>query len=154
MNLTKEFNNRESKVAEDYKHAIQKVFNPYVPKPVRIKYIHYDFKSRKKQEKQTFPQSLFDLVADALKQVKMFVCKRKQTSDLMCKIKIQRGVVRTNCIDSLDRTNMAQEWHGYFVLLKQLKSLGIINERAVDMSSELYRLIIQIYSKMGDTISL
>ena len=48
LNLTKEFNNREAKVAEEYKHAINKVMNPELPKPLRIKYVHYDVKNRKK----------------------------------------------------------------------------------------------------------
>ena len=35
-------------------------------------------------------------------------------------VEIQRGVVRTNCIDSLDRTNFAQEMIGYQTCLLQL----------------------------------
>jgi hypothetical protein len=47
-------------------------------------------------------------------------------SDSMSHIEVQRGVVRTNCIDSLDRTNEAQCFIGLYVLKKQMKRLGLI----------------------------
>lgn len=37
----------------------------------------------------------------------------------------QRGVLRTNCIDSLDRTNVGQFTHGMLALGQQLHALGI-----------------------------
>ena len=38
---------------------------------------------------------------------------------------LQRGVVRVNCVDCLDRTNVAQYYVGAHVLGKQLHALGI-----------------------------
>lgn len=37
---------------------------------------------------------------------------------------VQRGVIRTNCLDSLDRTNVAQSKVGMVVLQLWLKKLG------------------------------
>lgn len=48
LNLTKEFNAREAKVAEEYKHAVLDVINQDLPSSLKINYIHYDVKSRKK----------------------------------------------------------------------------------------------------------
>jgi hypothetical protein len=38
--------------------------------------------------------------------------------------RLQNGVFRTNCLDSLDRTNVAQSKIGMFALQQQLKGLG------------------------------
>ncbi|KAB5589340.1 Recessive suppressor of secretory defect protein [Ceratobasidium theobromae] len=43
-------------------------------------------------------------------------------------IQTQRGVVRTNCMDCLDRTNVVQSTLGKRVLEKQLRVIGILNE--------------------------
>jgi hypothetical protein len=71
-----------------------------------------------------------------------------------CFVNIQRGTVRTNCIDSLDRTNFAQEIIGYYACLKQLKSLGLVNEIRIDMGSDLFKHVTDMYNEMGDGISL
>lgn len=42
----------------------------------------------------------------------------------------QAGVLRTNCIDSLDRTNLAQFTYGLLALGRQLHALGIAGGRA------------------------
>lgn len=77
LNLTKEFNNRESIVAEEYKHVINKVINPELPNALKIKYEHYDVKNRKKKEKKTFPLSLIELIEEYVKKIKIFSCTRK-----------------------------------------------------------------------------
>jgi hypothetical protein len=64
-------------VAEEYKHAINKVINPELPKSMRIKYVHYDVKNRKKMEKKTFPLSLIELIKEFVKKIKIFSCTRK-----------------------------------------------------------------------------
>ena len=38
---------------------------------------------------------------------------------------LQHGVLRTNCIDSLDRTNVGQFVYGLLALGRQLHALGI-----------------------------
>ena len=43
-------------------------------------------------------------------------------------MKLQTGVVRTNCMDNLDRTNVAQAAFAKWTLNRQLRSLGILNE--------------------------
>lgn len=43
--------------------------------------------------------------------------------------RIQRSVVRTNCMDCLDRTNVVQSALAKWVLNRQLKEVGILNEK-------------------------
>ena len=42
-----------------------------------------------------------------IKKMGIFICNRKKMNDEVNQIRIQRGIIRTNCIDSLDRTNEA-----------------------------------------------
>ena len=47
--------------------------------------------------------------------------------------KIQTGVVRTNCMDNLDRTNVVQATIAKWTLNKQLRELGILSaEDSID----------------------
>lgn len=42
--------------------------------------------------------------------------------------RVQQGIIRTNCIDSLDRTNVVQSMIGKYVLRKQMIEAGILSE--------------------------
>jgi hypothetical protein len=47
--------------------------------------------------------------------------------------KIQTGVVRTNCMDNLDRTNVVQATIAKWILDQQLRELGILSaEDSID----------------------
>ena len=59
-----------------------------------------------KNGEQVFPYNFLDIAAKSIDKTGFFSCK-PITNVKMCKIEIQRGVIRTNCIDSLDRTNFA-----------------------------------------------
>ena len=50
-------------------------------------------------------------------------------------ISLQNGVVRTNCIDCLDRTNVFQQILGIAVLVLQFKHLGV-NENFPDNKND------------------
>jgi len=66
---------------------------------------------------------------------------------------VQKGVLRTNCIDCLDRTNVAQYAYGLTALGHQLHVLGLIEvPKIVDTS--LADELMCFYEKMGDTLAL
>lgn len=53
---------------------------------------------------------------------------------------LQKGTVRTNCMDNLDRTNVAQAAFAKWTLNRQLWSLGIMNEtESIDNYDELLK---------------
>ncbi|RUS30450.1 hypothetical protein BC938DRAFT_479374, partial [Jimgerdemannia flammicorona] len=56
----------------------------------------------------------------------------------------QNGVVRTNCIDCLDRTNAAQF----------LYALGIIDKPSVAFDSDVANILTDMYQRHGDSIAL
>ncbi|KAJ6824075.1 phosphoinositide phosphatase SAC2-like [Iris pallida] len=69
-------------------------------------------------------------------------------------LKIQQGALRTNCIDCLDRTNVAQYAYGLAALGHQLHALGIIDYPRVDLDSPLANDLMSFYETMGDTLAL
>ncbi|XAR49853.1 hypothetical protein NMG60_11004011 [Bertholletia excelsa] len=66
----------------------------------------------------------------------------------------QNGVLRTNCIDCLDRTNVAQYAYGLVALGHQLCALGLTDDPIIDMDSSLSDDLMRVYETMGDTLAL
>ncbi|XP_020586302.1 phosphoinositide phosphatase SAC2-like [Phalaenopsis equestris] len=87
---------------------------------------------------------------------------RKETTDsivdLACSFErqtmLQKGVLRTNCIDCLDRTNVAQFAYGFAALCQQLHLMRFIDVPVVGMDSHLFDDVMDSYEKMGDTLAL
>ncbi|XP_028795848.1 phosphoinositide phosphatase SAC3 isoform X2 [Neltuma alba] len=65
----------------------------------------------------------------------------------------QRGVLRTNCIDCLDRTNVAQYAYGLAALGHQLHALGIIDNPKIDLNDPVADDLMAFYERMGDTLA-
>nr|XP_043635518.1 phosphoinositide phosphatase SAC2-like isoform X2 [Erigeron canadensis] len=68
--------------------------------------------------------------------------------------KYQTGVLRTNCIDCLDRTNVAQYAYGWAALGHQLHALGYLDVPTIGLDSPLADNLMEVYEKMGDTLAL
>ncbi|KAL0757363.1 hypothetical protein Bca101_095031 [Brassica carinata] len=66
----------------------------------------------------------------------------------------QTGVFRSNCIDCLDRTNVAQFAHGLVALARQLQKLGIRGPPIVDKNNPLAKKLMEVYENMGDAIAM
>ncbi|CAM9202241.1 unnamed protein product [Chrysoparadoxa australica] len=66
----------------------------------------------------------------------------------------QKGVLRTNCIDCLDRTNVAQFSVGVYALGCQLYTMGITKSRVLDAGSSLVLVLMELYTELGDHIAL
>ncbi|KAL2462387.1 Phosphoinositide phosphatase SAC2 [Forsythia ovata] len=66
----------------------------------------------------------------------------------------QKGVLRTNCIDCLDRTNVAQYVYGLVALGHQLQALGYTVVPNINLESPLADDLMKIYEAMGDTLAL
>ncbi|PSS15428.1 Phosphoinositide phosphatase [Actinidia chinensis var. chinensis] len=65
----------------------------------------------------------------------------------------QKGVLRTNCIDCLDRTNVAQYAYGLVSLGKQLRTLGVMDTSKIDLDDPLADELMWFYERMGDTLA-
>ncbi|CAN8270169.1 unnamed protein product [Cochlearia groenlandica] len=67
---------------------------------------------------------------------------------------LQKGVLRTNCIDCLDRTNVAQYVYGLVAFGRQLHALGLTESTSIDLDNPLAEDLMKIYETMGDTLAL
>ncbi|CAL1586476.1 unnamed protein product [Knipowitschia caucasica] len=67
---------------------------------------------------------------------------------------LQTGVLRTNCVDCLDRTNTAQFMVGKCALAYQLYALGMIDKPKLQFDTDCVRLFEELYEDHGDTLSL
>ena len=92
----------------------------------KIFYTHYDVKKSKK--KKNFLSLSFEYIDSFLNQIGIFYTHLTKPGDPKIGINIQRGVIRTNWIDSLDRTNLMQQLIGIAALERQLKALKILEE--------------------------
>ncbi|CAM6086971.1 unnamed protein product [Calypogeia fissa] len=70
------------------------------------------------------------------------------------KPQFQCGVLRTNCIDCLDRTNVAQYAYGLAALGRQLYALGYTDAVKVDPDSGVASALMDMYQNMGDALAL
>ncbi|CAN6239230.1 unnamed protein product [Urochloa humidicola] len=68
--------------------------------------------------------------------------------------KFQKGVLRTNCIDCLDRTNVAQYAYGLAALGHQLHALGFIESPELGLEAPLAHHLMHFYERMGDTLAV
>ncbi|KAA0708172.1 Polyphosphoinositide phosphatase [Triplophysa tibetana] len=68
--------------------------------------------------------------------------------------RLQTGVLRTNCVDCLDRTNTAQFMVGKCALAYQLYALGLIDRPKLQFDTDCVRLFEELYEDHGDTLSL
>ncbi|KAL5728507.1 suppressor of actin mutation [Ranunculus cassubicifolius] len=66
----------------------------------------------------------------------------------------QNGVLRTNCIDCLDRTNVAQYAYGLSALGYQLHVLQLKDTPKIDLDDPLANDLMELYETMGDTLAL
>ncbi|XP_027335029.1 phosphoinositide phosphatase SAC2-like isoform X2 [Abrus precatorius] len=66
---------------------------------------------------------------------------------------LQAGVLRTNCIDCLDRTNVAQYAYGLAALGRQLQVLGFIESPCINLDNPLAKELMAVYESMGDTLA-
>ncbi|KAL5211670.1 hypothetical protein ABZP36_022517 [Zizania latifolia] len=68
--------------------------------------------------------------------------------------KLQKGVLRTNCIDCLDRTNVAQYAYGLAALGHQLYMLGSVESPELGLDAPLAHHLMHFYERMGDTLAV
>ena len=65
----------------------------------------------------------------------------------------QKGVIRTNCVDCLDRTNVVQGAISQVVALSQFRRLGLISPLQEEAPESLVRILQSVWANNGDAIS-
>nr|CCC95160.1 putative synaptojanin (N-terminal domain) [Trypanosoma congolense IL3000] len=70
-------------------------------------------------------------------------------------VRLQNGVLRSNCLDCVDRTNLFQFFFGLHVLGYQLHALGLLHSPAdISLSPQVQGLFLQMYLLVGDIVAM
>lgn len=104
----------EGRLSESFANAMQPILSD------NIRYVHFDFHRICGHIHFERLSLLYDQIEEYLVKHGYFLLNSEGE-----KVKEQMGVVRTNCIDCLDRTNVTQSMIGRKMLEIQLKRLGI-----------------------------
>ena len=102
----------------------------------RLHYIYFDFHNETKGLKWHRAQLLLDRLMDGLRRGQYFRAVEMPgvpSADLDVRLR-QSAVVRTNCMDCLDRTNVIQSMLGRWAVTQQLQDAGVLRsgEQASD----------------------
>ncbi|KAK8619110.1 hypothetical protein V6N13_133077 [Hibiscus sabdariffa] len=134
----------EGRLSETFSNALQ----PIVSEDLR--YQHFDFTKICGHVHFECLSFLYDQAADFLAKNGYFLLNEKSQ-----KMKEQLGVVRTNCIDCLDRTNITQSMIARKMLELQLRSIGVFAaEEIISSHPNLDGSFRILWANHGDDISI
>ncbi|XP_006649507.1 phosphoinositide phosphatase SAC2 isoform X2 [Oryza brachyantha] len=177
---TREKKPRESLLCAEFAKAIHYI-NKGLPDDRRLKFLHMDL-SKLSRRKGTSVLALLDKVASDVLDLTDFLhgeITRSKSEDAssgqgpvansgdiesiedqnLCATKLvplllQKGVLRTNCIDCLDRTNVAQFAYGLAALGRQLHVLQLNETPKIELHAPLADDLMDLYERMGDTLAI
>jgi hypothetical protein len=175
MNLVKanEKRPREAKVGQELGRCIAEL-NKTLPARYGIRYVAWDWKAAAKKSVTTLVEHAEEITIESLFRTGFFCSTmpsaqhsedaangsgfvtapsgvRMHASALGS---TQRGVMRTNCIDSLDRTNAAHFISGKVLLGLQLYSLGLSSSPALSYSDPAAAVLMDMYEVLGNRVAM
>jgi len=131
-----------------------------------LQYKHVDLSSILKSEGKKKPsmsdckpsaenmEELVALIKQIVEETGMFVCRQKAVYYPKSELYLQQGVIRSNCIDCLDRTNSFQLIVARELVKRQLRALEILADQTYPKDdSNLLDIVTQLYESVGDVIS-
>lgn len=134
----------EGRLSEKYANAMHRVISD------DVRYLHFDFHKICGHVHFERLSILYDQIVDFLEKNVYLLLNEKGE-----KMKEQTGVVRTNCIDCLDRTNVTQSMIGRRMLEIQLRRIGVFGAEETISShpnfDESYKIL---WANHGDEISI
>nr|GMC93339.1 phosphoinositide phosphatase SAC6-like [Ipomoea batatas] len=133
----------EGRLSEKFNGAMQHIASD------EVKYLHFDFH-------HVCGHVHFENLSILYDQIETFITKNRYflLNEKGEKLEAQLGVVRTNCIDCLDRTNVSQSMVGRKLLEFQLRRLGVFNaEETISTHPNLDENFKVLWANHGDDIS-
>lgn len=124
-----------------------KYLNQFLPANCKIRYYHFDM-ARKNRTDKNVMESLALIAESVIQQTGLFY---KDGND----VTYQTGIIRTNCVDCLDRTNTAQFAMGRAALAYQLHKMGFLKSPPrLEFDSDCVTMLESLYEIHGDTLAL
>ncbi|MCE3052274.1 Fimbrin, actin-bundling protein [Datura stramonium] len=115
-----------------------------------VRYLHFDFHHICGHVHFERLSILYDQIEDFFIKNRYFLLNEKGE-----KVELQLGVLRTNCIDCLDRTNVTQSMLGRKMLEFQLRRLGTFDaEETISSHPNLDESFKLLWANHGDDISI
>ena len=152
-NLTKEVEDgkkQETLLNDLYNDGVNYI-NDSIKDFEKIIYYHYDLK--KERYKDNFlNKQFYKIIFPFLSKTNLFSFIPNLQNKY--KVSFQNGVIRTNCIDCLDRTNVFQKILGTANLIIQLRLMGINETISENKNSIIYNILCQMYSNMAHKIAM
>ena len=132
----------ELKIGEEYQEATKR-FNEGGVAP-RLSFQWFDFHSECRGMKFENVDRLVKALESTLNSFGMTVVQNKTTKQ------VQTGVIRTNCMDCLDRTNVVQSAFAQYMLQKELEQAGFEIDLLHDVKTHWFNTL---WADNGDAIS-
>ena len=174
VDLVKQSEKREREVivGNEFRHAID-YLNHQIDDEHKIRYCALDYSHISKHRNLNVSSSLHDVSTWAVNQTGFFCSSPRwkivedssivpfdESTHITHQDGVpifpmeQKGVLRTNCIDCLDRTNVAQFSAGVEALGQELVVMGIRSSATLSPSSGIVKLLIDMYVEIGDHLAL
>jgi hypothetical protein len=122
----------------------------------RLHYIYFDFHNETKGLKWHRAELLFDQLRDALEKQQYFRGV-DMPADLEGRLEVrnhQTSVVRTNCMDCLDRTNVVQSMLARHALNRQLTDVGVLARGETFTSDPAFEVLFRkLWADNADVVS-
>lgn len=153
-NLTKKKENykQETLLNECYSTSIHYINNEIPENEYKLTYFHFDLKHERKDHR--FYHKFFDISQSLIESTGMFGFIPNIRSERSFKLLLQSGIIRSNCVDCLDRTNVFQQFIGTAVMYNQLRLMNIdLKVPVSNEESEMFGVLTSIYKRMGHVIS-
>jgi hypothetical protein len=136
---------REGVLGLHFGRSIEYV-NTTISSDMRIRYVPFDYHSISRKKPLEAIQQLSNNAEDHVDSTGFFFSGSPS--------QVQTGIVRSNCIDSIDRTNIAQMCIGKVVLGRQLTALGILPNAQSTLYPLVYNVLYDMYMHHGNKIAL
>ncbi|KAF7721893.1 hypothetical protein EC973_003961 [Apophysomyces ossiformis] len=138
----------EQPVGELYARIVEALADP------RLFYVHFDFHHECRKMKWHRVQLLLDQLEPELR--KEGYCHYDETDSSMPQIhRTQDSVVRTNCMDCLDRTNVVQSSLARWVLNRQLRDVSILQStEVIENDEEFMKHFMNVWADNADALSI
>ena len=133
---------RESKLLQSYDECIQHL-NQFLDDDNRIRAVSWDM-SRASKSNQDVIGFLETFAEHSIQSTGFYQSKNNNR---------QSGIIRTNCVDCLDRTNAAQFVIGKVAFTYQLHALGIIEKPILAHDTDAVNMLTEMYHDHGDSMS-
>lgn len=153
-NLTKknEDHKQEMLLNDSYSSAINLINYEILNEEYKLIYYHFDLKHERKDPK--FFRKFFNISQNFIDCTNIFGYLPHIRSQNSFKIFLQSGIIRSNCVDCLDRTNVFQQFIGTAVMFNQLKMMGIeLIVPDTNSENEMFGVLTEIYKRMGHILS-